>query len=141
MNYISDWSLQSGQHHPFKLAGLLFRITDITEKVRRNYTAINYFHKGGGEDEIYTLPDANDKNNRLIKDTAGCKNYCRLVKIKFHHSSFSREQIWELPTDLSSYNREGIAEYKKGSFIVNDRIHARKAVQIYVALFTIYEIG
>ena len=98
------------------------------------------FIKEGGEDEIYTLPDANDKNNRLIKDTAGCKNYCR-QKIKFHHSSFSQEQFWELPTDLSNYNREGIAEYKKGSFIVNDRIHARKAVQIYVALFTIYEIG
>lgn len=121
VNYISDWSFQSGKYHVFNMAKLPFRITDITQTTGRNYTAINYFYKGTGEDEIYRIPARDKKNNRLIKDTFGYKNYCRLIKIKARHSCFSWKPLWEFPANLSSYNWEGIAAYKKGYFIVNDK--------------------
>ncbi|MFN0083568.1 MAG: hypothetical protein ACKVOM_13750 [Ferruginibacter sp.] len=121
VNYINVWSFQSGKSHSFNIARLPFRITDITKTKGNKFTAINYFYKGEGGDEIYRLPDENDKNNRLIKDTFGYKNYCRLVKIKYDHNSFSWQPLWEFPKEYRSYNWEGIAAYKKGYFVVNDK--------------------
>ena len=72
-----------------KIDPLPFRLTDITKTRGNNFTAINYFYKGEGEDEIYRLPNGDDKNNKLIKDTSGYKNYFRLIKIKYQNLSFS----------------------------------------------------
>lgn len=121
VNYISEWSFQSGKSHSFNIERVPFRITDITKTKGNNFTAINYFYKGEGGEEIYRLPDENDKNNRLIKDTSGFNNYCRLVKIKYGYNSFSWQPLWEFPKEYWGYNWEGIAAYKKGYFVINDK--------------------
>lgn len=135
VNYVSEWSFQSGKCHSFNIARLPFRITDITKTKGNNFTAINYFYKGEGGDEIYRLPDENDKNNRFIKDTSGYKNYCRLVKIKYECNSFSWQPLWEFPKEYWSYNWEGIAAYKKGYFVINDKYTSArpyKSVLLYL---------
>lgn len=137
VNFISEWSFQSGKSHFFNMAQLPFRITDITKTKGNNFVAINYFYKGEGGDEVYRLPDENDKNNRFIKDSSGFKDYCRLVKIKYQNHTFSWESFWEFPKKFWSYNWEGITAYKKGYFVVNDKYTSArpyKSVLIYLRL-------
>ena len=90
-----------------------FRLTDITKTRGNNFTAINYFYKGEGEDEIYRLPNGDDKNNKLIKDTLGYNNYCRLIKIRYQNFSFSWERLGEFPSASSSYNWKELPLTKK----------------------------
>ena len=137
VSFINNWSFQKGKCHMFNMDRLPFRLTDITKTRGNNFTALNYFYKGEGEDEIYRLPNGDDKNNKLIKDTSGYKNYCRLIKIKYQNLSFSWELLWEFPLAFSSYNWEGIAAYKKGYFVINDKYtsaHPYKSVLIYLRL-------
>lgn len=106
--------------HPMPLNRLPFRITDITNS-GDHLTAINYFYKGEGGDTIYRTPDNDSVNQRLIKDKAGYKNYCRLINISYIDKQFTWEPLWEFPEQYQSYNWEGIAAYKGGFFIINDK--------------------
>ncbi len=99
---------------------LPFRITDITKKGGNHFTAINYFYKGEGADTVYRVR-ATDRNNALIKTGNAYQNYCRLIDIKYNRKHFSWKPIWIFPGEYASYNWEGIAAYKKGYFIINDK--------------------
>lgn len=113
--------------------GLPFRITDMT-RVNDHFVGINYFYKGGGGDEVYRLP-ANDRANRFIKDT-GYRNYVRLVRIRINAKKAKWEPLLDLPTAFMSYNWEGIAAYKNGYFIINDKYTPNKpyaSVLLYIA--------
>jgi hypothetical protein len=125
VKYINQWSFDNaGKYHPVEMEKLPFRITDITRVKYDRYTAINYFYKGEGDDSVYRMP-LNDKNSRLILDSTGYHNYCRLIEVNYnqnnHHPNFTWKTIWEFPKEYSSYNWEGIASYKKGYFIMNDK--------------------
>jgi hypothetical protein len=113
-----------GKYEADEIEKLPFRITDITRTKNDRFTAINYFYKGEGDDTVYRTP-ANDKNSRLILDSTGYHNYCRLIEVNYnqnnHHPNFTWKTIWEFPKEYSSYNWEGIASYKKGYFIMNDK--------------------
>ncbi len=98
-----------------------FRITDITTIGENHFTAINYFYKGGGGDTVYRTPDTDVVNAQLIRDAEGYKNYCRLVDIYLKDNRFSWSPLWEFPVPYNSYNWEGIAAYKSGYFIINDK--------------------
>lgn len=98
---------------------LPFRITDMTP-LKKDFIAINYFYKGEGDDAVYRVPDL-DPNSKLIKDTSGYHNYCRLIDISASNGEYSWKTIWEFPAEYSNYNWEGIAAYKKGYFIINDK--------------------
>ncbi|MEQ1553215.1 MAG: hypothetical protein ABL929_03495 [Ferruginibacter sp.] len=100
---------------------LPFRITDITKTSKNNYTAINYFFKGGGDDAIYRVPKSDTQNDKLIRDTAGYKSYCRLVNISYKKGKYIWKPLWEFPVQYMSYNWEGIAAYKNGYFLMNDK--------------------
>ena len=105
----------------FNIEKLPFRITDITSTGKNKFTAINYFYKGSGKDEVYRLPLNETENNALIKDSSNYHSYCRLVKIKYKNDSFTWQPLWDFPKEYMSYNWEGIAAYKNGYFIVNDK--------------------
>lgn len=125
VKYIDQWSFDNaGKYHPVEMEKLPFRITDITRLKNDRYAAINYFYKGDGDDAVYRVP-ADDRNNKLIYDSAGYHNYCRLIELSYnqnnHHPNFTWKTIWEFPREYSYYNWEGIAAYKKGYFIMNDK--------------------
>ena len=106
--------------HIISIDKLPFRITDITSN-GDHFTAINYFFKGEGGDTIYRMPNTDTANNKLIKNNGVYKNYCRLIDITYNNNRFAWKLLWEFPAPYNSYNWEGIAAYKHGYFIINDK--------------------
>ncbi len=100
---------------------LPFRLTDITQTGKNTFTAINYFYKGDGEDEVYRVPKTDKANDKLIRDGFGYKSYTRLVKLTYKKNKFTWEPLWQLPFEYMSYNWEGIAAHNNGYFILNDK--------------------
>ncbi|MCY7290554.1 MAG: hypothetical protein LH615_00065, partial [Ferruginibacter sp.] len=88
----------------FTIKPLPFRITDITATGKNSFTAINFFFKGAGKDEVYRMPINEIENNALIKDSSGYHSYCRLVKIKYKNDSFTWEPLWDFPVEYMSHN-------------------------------------
>ncbi|MFC6225999.1 hypothetical protein ACFP2F_22335 [Hymenobacter artigasi] len=110
-----------GSSTPLPFAPLPFRITDMTPTAGNHFTAINYFFKGGGGDAVYRTPTSDTTNTKLITDRNGFKSYCRLVDVVFKNNRFTWQPLWELPEQYWGYNWEGIAAYKNGYFIINDK--------------------
>jgi hypothetical protein len=107
--------------HKVAIKKLPFRVTDITYVGKNHFTAINYFYMGDGPDSVYRTPAKDRRNNKRIKDEAGYKNYCRLIDIKLKGSGFRWKPLWDFPEQFMGYNWEGIAAYKNGYFITNDK--------------------
>ncbi|MGI4863189.1 MAG: hypothetical protein ACRYFZ_04650 [Janthinobacterium lividum] len=103
------------------LAKVPFRITDLTPTSSQHFTAINFFFKGEGGDAVYRTPASETDNARLITDASGFKNYCRLIDVTRTDNSFTWKPLWEFPDQYKGYNWEGIAAYKQGYFIINDK--------------------
>jgi len=120
-------SSSSARKLPF--AKLPFRITDVTAAGKNHFTAINYFFKGEGADTVYRTPAADATNAKLIMDKGTFKNYCRLLDVELKDGRFSWKPIWEFPEQYSSYNWEGIAAYKTGYFIINDKYSPTRPYQ------------
>ena len=121
---ISPWSFTNhGKHNSLPISKLPFRITDITKTGKYKFTGINYFYKGDGADTVYRVPKSDTLNDHLIRESSGYHSYCRLIDVKYNPSSFkfTWKPLWELPTAYWSYNWEGIAAYKEGYFIINDK--------------------
>lgn len=102
------------------IPALPFRITDITQTSKNHFTAINFFYKGTGDDEVYRLAP-NDRSNKLIKEGNTYKNYIRLIDIKISGKKIKWKPLFELPVEYMGYNWEGIAAYKNGYFLINDK--------------------
>ena len=101
---------------------LPFRITDITKTDNsETLIGINYFYKGGGRDEIYRVPQSDTANYPLTQDVSGFASYCRLVQLHFDGRKFSWKPYAPLPSAYWAYNWEGLAIYKNGFFITNDK--------------------
>jgi hypothetical protein len=100
---------------------LPFRVTDITKTGKKKFTAINYFYKGAGDDEVYRVPTTDVKNDTLTRDKNGYKSYCRLITMEYKKNKFTWKPLWEFPVQYRSYNWEGIAAHKNGYFIINDK--------------------
>lgn len=112
---------KKGEYHPMFMQRLPFRITDITKTGENKFTAINYFYKGSGDDEVYRVSQKDKRNDALIRDESGYHNYCRLVDIDYSGTIFTWTTVWEFPKEYSAYNWEGLAAYKNGYFIMNDK--------------------
>jgi hypothetical protein len=106
---------------PLALAKMPFRLTDLTATGRDHYTGINFFFKGEGGDAVYRPPTTDIANNRLITDQQGYQNYCRLVELTRTGTSFSWRPLWEFLAPYNGYNWEGLAAYKEGYFVINDK--------------------
>ena len=123
VNMIPASSLEKGgEIHPMFTDRIPFRVTDITSVRPNGYTALNYFYKGGGDDAVYRVPKTDASANRLTMDSSGAyHSYCRLIDISFSGTLFTWKTLWEFPEEYFGYNWEGIAAYKKGYFIMNDK--------------------
>ena len=124
-NYVYEFDRQQLRNTsaPSKVAfaKLPFRITDITPTGGQHFTAINFFFKGEGDDAVYRTPASDAENARLITDEKGFKNYSRLLDITLTSKGFTWKPLWEFPAQYNGYNWEGIAAYKDGYFVVNDK--------------------
>ncbi len=118
--YCYKTSLNKNRRDSIGIDKLPFRITDITPTGNHHYTAINFFYKGEGGDEIYRLP-ANDSSNKLIKDGDTYHDYCRLIDIEYDKKHFSWKPLWTIPAEYTGFNWEGIAAYDNGYFLMNDK--------------------
>jgi hypothetical protein len=103
------------------LAQLPFRITDVTAAGKNRFTALNFFFKGEGEDAVYRTPASDLTNAKLILDQGGYKNYSRLLTIELKNNKLTWQPLWEFPEQYRGYNWEGIAAYKGGYFVINDK--------------------
>lgn len=110
-------------------APLPFRLTDITATGKDRYTAINFFFKGDGGDAIYRTPPSDVANDRLIRDAGGYKSYCRFISLELHDNRFTWQPLWEFPEQYRGYNWEGLAAYKGGYFLLNDKYTPKKPYQ------------
>ncbi len=123
---VTPFSLNKVMYQIPTIEKLPFRLTDITKISNNTFTAINYFYKGGGNDAVYRTPKTDKQNDKLIRDEYGYKSYCRLIKIKYKNEQFSWEPLWQFPYEYMGYNWEGIAAYKNGYFIINDKYTREK---------------
>jgi hypothetical protein len=132
---VTPWAVSSVAYQKLTMENIPFRITDITKTGKNTFTAINYFYKGGGEDTVYRVLKKDKQNDVLIRDGYGYKSYCRLVKIKYERGAYTWKPLWEFPVAYMSYNWEGIAAYKNGYFIINDKYtpaRPYKTILLYV---------
>ncbi|GGG59012.1 hypothetical protein [Hymenobacter glacieicola] len=101
------------------LRRLPFRVTDLVPEGKNRFTAINYFYSGN-DDSVYRTP-APDPNARFIQAGAGYKNYCRLISLRYRRHQLRWKPLFELPAQYQTYNWEGLAAYKGGYFLINDK--------------------
>ncbi|RFP65304.1 hypothetical protein D0N36_09590 [Hymenobacter lapidiphilus] len=123
-NYLArgNQALALRHHSPRSIAlpPLPFRVTDMEPAGSRRFTAINYFFNGPS-DRVYrmSLPDP---NARLIQDsTASYQHYSRLISLRYKRNRIKWKPLLELPTEYQTYNWEGLAAYKSGYFLINDK--------------------
>ena len=102
-------------------AQLPFRITDVTAAGKNRFTALNFFFKGEGGDAVYRTPASDLPNAQLIRDGAGYKSYSRLLTIELKDNKLTWQPLWEFPEKYRGYNWEGLAAYKGGYFVINDK--------------------
>ena len=100
---------------------LPFRLTDLTAAGPERYVGINYFFKGEGGDAVYRTPATDTASARLILHHGQYVNYCRLVTIERRGAAFAWQPLWEFPARYRGYNWEGLAAYRGGYFIINDK--------------------
>ncbi|WP_223650048.1 hypothetical protein [Hymenobacter psoromatis] len=98
-----------------------FRLTDLTTTGFERFTGINYFFKGEGGDAVYRTPATDTASARLIRRNGQFVNYCRLVTVERKGAAFTWQPLWEFPERYRGYNWEGIAAYRGGYFIINDK--------------------
>ncbi|GAB3288417.1 hypothetical protein [Hymenobacter tenuis] len=101
------------------VARLPFRVTDIVPDGKNRFTAINYFYNGA-EDSVYRTSPS-DPDTRFIRNGADYQNYCRLISVKYTRKKLRWKPLFELPKEYMTYNWEGIAGYKGGYFLINDK--------------------
>lgn len=132
--YLVDPLLKNSNIDSMPIADLPFRITDVALADSSSATAINYFYKGEGGDTVYR-PAGNDSSFKLVHDSSGYFNYSRLIHINVSSNRISWSVIAEMPSQFWSYNWEGLAAYKNGFFIINDKYTEKrpyKSVLLYV---------
>ncbi|WP_019947730.1 hypothetical protein [Hymenobacter aerophilus] len=113
-------ALRSGRQRPVALPPLPFRVTDLEPAGGRRFTAINYFFNGAS-DAVYRMAPP-DPNTRLIQDSAGrYQNYSRLISLRYKRHRLSWKPLLTLPAEYQTYNWEGLAAYKRGFFLINDK--------------------
>jgi len=102
------------------VARLPFRLTDLVYEGKNRFTAINYFYNGN-EDSVYR-PAPNDPNAHLVLDANGhYQNYCRLIRLRYKRDKVTWKPLVELPREYMTYNWEGLAAYRGGYFLINDK--------------------
>ncbi len=100
---------------------LPFRLTDLTATGPERYVGLNYFFKGEGGDAVYRPPAADTASARLTRRNGQYANYCRLVSVERRGAAFTWQFLWEFPARYRGYNWEGLAAYRGGYFIINDK--------------------
>ncbi|SNC67503.1 hypothetical protein SAMN06265337_1973 [Hymenobacter gelipurpurascens] len=101
------------------VARLPFRVTDLVYEGKNCFTAINYFYNGD-DDKVYR-PTPADPNTRLVLQGGKYENYCRLISLRYKRGKVSWKPLFELPREYMTYNWEGLAAYKGGYFLMNDK--------------------
>ncbi|MBN8789472.1 MAG: hypothetical protein J0I84_20515, partial [Terrimonas sp.] len=124
--YITNPSLLTGIIDSRPMQELPFRITDITPSGKNSFTALNVFYKGEGGDTIYRVSGEDSSNNMLIKKNGVYEDYSRLITLQYNKRGFTWKSLWEFPVEYRGYNWEGIAKYKNGYFVINDKYTRRR---------------
>lgn len=113
-------ALRQRTPRPVALPPLPFRVTDLEPAGGRRLTAINYFFNGASDAVYRTSPP--DPNARLIQDSTGrYQSYSRLISLRYTRRGISWKPLLTLPAEYQTYNWEGLATYKRGFFLINDK--------------------
>lgn len=122
-NYVFSYkkNLDAVTKDSIPLSRIPFRISDIKRTGKNRYTAINLFYKGGGRDTIYRPLPTDSLNYKLVYNGSGFHDYSRLLSIQYKRGQFTYQPLFEMPAAFEGSNWEGIAVYKSGYFLVNDK--------------------
>jgi hypothetical protein len=66
-------------------------------------------------------PRADDPNARLVQQGSSYQSYSRLIALRYKRNQISWKPLFELPREYMTYNWEGLAPYRKGYFLINDK--------------------
>jgi hypothetical protein len=110
------------------LPAIPFRVSDITMTGNHDAAAINYFYNGSGKDEVYR-PSKEEAPYQLVHDSSNFFSYSRLINIHFTSNEISWSVKGEFPRQYWQYNWEGIAAYKSGYFLINDKYTSSRPYQ------------
>ena len=133
--YTYDSSLHPFSKDSLEISNVPFRITDIVTLDKNNAAVINFFYNGDGDDAVYRPLPADNINYNLVHDSSGFKSHCRLLNIHIAHNKITYGVLSDIPAEYNAYNWEGIASYKSGYFLVNDKYTAArpyKTVLLYL---------
>lgn len=106
------------------LEPLPFRLTDVCAVENNSgfsLIGVNYFYKGAGKDTVYRVPAYDRMNYILVNEQNAWHNFCRLVQISYKNDALTWTPIWNFPESFYDYNWEGLAAYRDGYFLVNDK--------------------
>ena len=117
--YITNGSLK-GTLDSIKVDPVPFRISDISFINKHYAAAINYFYNGSGGDADYR-PAREESAYSLVTNNSEFYSYNRLIDLDFSKSPVSWSVVGEMPKTYWQYNWEGLAAYKKGYFLINDK--------------------
>lgn len=124
--YSINKNLKSNSKDSVRISRMPYRISDLKSVGKNHYTAINSFYKGGGKDTI-NRPSVTDTDSySLVNNGKAFHDYARLVDIYFNGNEFTWKPLYEMPVMYEGFNWEGIAHYKGGYFIVNDKYSPSK---------------
>ena len=105
-----------------RINNLPFRLTDVTQTSKNKYTVLNFFYKGGGDDEVYRVPQTDTSNYKLMFNQRGeYASYARLVTGSYKNNTYTWQPLFTIPGKYAAYNWEGIAAHKNGYLIINDK--------------------
>lgn len=113
-----------------------FRTTDITTWRGKNFLGINYFFPLK-EEFIYTENLTDEEENLIRSKDGNLRSFARLSLFKKDKNRLRVVRYIELPEELWTSNWEGIARFKNGVFLVNDKFikaGGRETQLIYLTL-------
>lgn len=121
-SYATNINLKTKTLSYSSISNCPFRITDVTQTSKNKYTALNFFYKGNGDDAVYRISQTDKVNYKLMFDSTGnYESYARLITLTYKNNRYTWQPLFTIPGKYAAYNWEGIAAYKKGYFIMNDK--------------------
>jgi hypothetical protein len=125
--YIIDTAF-TGKMDSVSIDPVPYRITDMSFTLPAHAAAINYFYSGGGRDSEFR-PSRDEPWYAQVTDSSGFFSYSRLLDLHFSKNKTTWSVIGEMPKQYWQYNWEGIAAYKNGYFLINDKYTTNRPYQ------------
>lgn len=119
-NYAYKISVARSSRAPVRVDKIPFRLTDMTRWKGRRTVAINYFFPLKAE-AIYQEGLAGEDSVWIHSSNGSLRPFARLVVCRIGRKRVKIEKSYAMPEKYWTSNWEGIARYRNGLLLVNDK--------------------